>query len=112
MTNFSRATSSCLASPGVGQTAHLLIAAILSLSAPRHFAKTEIFFPASDNSIYDSKNSVVMKSQKRLVIIYFQMLCFAEKLPEAEFKEFEMRLKFKLRLKIYSMFQDLNRRLI
>ena len=40
------------------------------------------------------------------------MLCFAEKLPEAEFKEFEMRLKFKLRLKIYSMFQDLNRRLI
>ena len=39
--------------------------------------------------------------------------------PEAEFKEFERRFKFKPRLnygwfplKLYQMFQDLNRRLI
>lgn len=56
MTDFSKATSSCLASPGVGQTGHLLITAILSLSAPRHFAKTEIFLLAFDNSENDSKN--------------------------------------------------------
>ena len=40
-------------------------------------------------------------------------------IPEAEFKEFERRFKFKPRLKygwfhlkLYQMFQDLNRRLI
>jgi hypothetical protein len=34
--------------------------------------------------------------------------------PEAEFKEFERRLKFetRLKLKLYSMFQDLRRRSI